>query len=294
MGLPKIIAIVGPTAAGKTRLAVLLAQMFDGELISVDSRQVYRGMDIGTAKALPAELEGVVQWGVDLVDPDREYSAAAFQTYAQEKIQKIVSRKKLPILVGGTGLWFQGVVDNFTFQGEPSREVRSSLSAKSLQELFLHYQALDPEGAKQIDKHSPNRLIRAIETALAGLPFSRRQGRGKPLYRVLSLGVAMDRAVLYDRINARVETMFAHGFLDEVVQLKEQYGCEAPGMTGIGYRQICHVLSQKMDLETAIDLIKRDSRHYAKRQMSWFRRDTRIQWIKTTQDAERLVKGFLS
>ena len=316
MRLPKIVCVVGATAAGKTSLGIEIAKVFDGEVISVDSRQVYRGMSIGTAKPEGVweedsieigsvdqlfgarkrfVVEGVVHWGIDLVDPDEEYSVSQFKDYAEEKIADIVARGKLPILVGGTGLWVQAVVENLDLASVPADpDLRAELDQKRLGDLFHEYKQLDPEGAESIDRKNKRRLVRALEvTKVTGVPFSQQRSRGERQYDVLQIGVKVDREALYERINHRVDVMIAQGLVDEVRGLKNQYGCEIPSMTGIGYRQLCGFLEGEEKLSDAIEELKRDTRHYAKRQLSWFRRDESIVWVEDQERALELVRQWM-
>lgn len=314
---PKILAIVGPTASGKTSLGIGIAKQFHGEIISVDSRQIYRGMNVGTAKPegewIETEIEkggsidqlfgarktflveSIPHWGIDLVDPDTSYSVAEFKAYAQTKIQEMVSRGHLPILVGGTGFWLKTIIDNLDLTQTPADlSLRAQLEARTLGDLFHEYKQLDPAGAELIDKQNKRRLVRALEvTKLTGKPFSEQQTAGESLYDVLQIGLSVPREVLNERIDTRVDEMIARGLIDEVRSLKDRYGCEVESMTGIGYRQICRFLSAEQKLSEAIDEVKNDTRHYAKRQMTWFKRDGRIVWIESGTLAEQLVKKFL-
>ncbi|MBI2473293.1 tRNA (adenosine(37)-N6)-dimethylallyltransferase MiaA [Candidatus Uhrbacteria bacterium] len=315
--LPKIIAIVGPTASGKTSLAIDIAKKFHGEIISVDSRQIYRGMNVGTAKPegewVETDIEkggsinqlfgarrtflveGIPHWGIDLVDPDTSYSVAEFKAYAQTKIQEMVSRGHLPILVGGTGFWLKTIIDNLDLtQTSADLSLRASLEARTIGDLFHEYKQLDPEGTEVIDKQNKRRLVRALEvTKLTGKPFSQQQTAGESLYDVLQIGLSVPREVLNERIDTRVDEMIARGLIDEVRRLKDRYGCEVESMTGIGYRQICRFLSGEQKLSEAIEEVKNDTRHYAKRQMTWFKRDGRIVWIEPGTSVEQIVEEFL-
>lgn len=314
---PKVIAIVGPTASGKTGLGIEIAKRWNGEVISVDSRQVYRGMDIGTAKPegtwIESEIEkggsidqlfgarktflvdGVPHWGIDLIDPDEPYSAADFKECATEKINDIVARGRLPILVGGTGFWLKTVIDNLDLTSTPGDPVlRAELETRTLGDLFHEYKQLDPEGAELIDKQNKRRVVRALEvTKLTGKPWSHQQTAGEQLYDMLQIGLSVPREELAMRIDARVEEMVANGLVDEVRRLRDTYGCEIESMTGIGYRQVCSFLSGSTKLSEAIEGVKRDTRAYAKRQMTWFRHDERIQWIKLGASVNALVEDFL-
>ncbi len=318
----KILAVVGPTASGKTDVGIALARAFDGEVIACDSRTIYRGMDIGTAKPpaddgcrdgsltrLPDEnesimslfaekprmIEGIPHWGFDLCNSDEIFTASQYQEYADKKIAEIVSRGRVPILVGGTGLYFSAVIDRPSFADvPPDPALRLELAEKTNEQLVEEIAERDPDAAETLDRKNRRRLERALEILRAtGKRLVESRSYGPQWYDALQLGIEVDREVLYERINARVDSMIAHGLVDEVRKLREQYGDDAPGMTGIGYRQICAFLRNDMSLKDAIFHIKTDSRHYAKRQLTWFLRDNRIQWFAKTGDMLKAAQGFL-
>jgi tRNA dimethylallyltransferase len=229
----------------------------------------------------PYSVEGIPHWGLDLVDPDEEFSVSQFKTYAKERIADMHRRGKLPIVVGGTGMWIWALVDNLTLTDTPPNpELRAKLEARSLDDLFSEYKQLDPDGAEVIDRDNKRRVVRALEVTLAtGKPFSAQMKKGKPLYEALQIGIEVSRDELFRRADDRVVEMVAHGLIDEVRSLKTKYGCEVNAMSGIGYRQICFFLDNKANLPAAIEDTKRATRAYAKRQLTWFRRDDRIIWI---------------
>lgn len=317
MGLPKIVCIVGSTASGKTDISLGLAKTHAGEVVVADSRQVYRYMDIGTAKPegewkeedihvggdirqlfgkrKSFFVEGVPHWGFDVVDPGEEYSVSEWKHYAKERISDISQRGHVPFVVGGTGLYIQALVDNMEFpEVAPNMELRATLEQKPTSVLYHEYKQLDPVGAQLIDKANPRRLIRAIEVSLAlGMPFSAAKKQGPPLYDVLQIGIQRTREELSVRIDERVEFMIAKGLVGEVRSLHETYGSAAVGMDGIGYKEICQFLEGTLSLKEAIAEIKTHTKQYAKRQMTWFGRDGRIHWVSSLEEAEAHVRAFL-
>lgn len=314
--MPKIIVIVGPTASGKSALGLEVAKRFGGEVLAADSRTVYRGMEIGTAKSAGDEasglrpqaagisalfpggksrvIQGVPHWGFDLANPDEPYSVADYKKYADGKIADILKRGKLPVVVGGTGLWVKAIVDNPTYaQTPPVYALRAQLDARGLGDLYAEYKRLDPEGAEVIDRDNKRRVVRALEVTLAtGKPFSQQLTKGDPKYDALQIGLEVGREELNRRIDERVEEMVAHGLVDEVRALKTKYGCDTEAMSGIGYRQICFFLDGKAPLAAAVEETKKATRAYAKRQMTWFKRDDRINWVKGNEEAMGLIEEW--
>jgi tRNA dimethylallyltransferase len=299
----KLIAICGPTSSGKSSLGIKLAKKIGAEIISVDSRQIYRGMDIVTGKEIgewdgereAMIVEGVVHFGLDIANPDEDFSAADFKGYAEKKSEEIAARGNVPMLVGGTGFWLQALIDNFDLtEANKDEELRAKLETMSLEELAEAYKELDPEGFETIDTKNKRRLIRAVEVCkLTGKPFSKQQTVSESNYDALQLCIDVPKDVLYERINSRIDVMVGMGLLDEVQSLYEQYGCEVPSMTGIGYRQVCKYIDGLTTFEDAIEEMKKDSRHYAKRQVTWWKRDKRIVWVRSLEEAGGYINKFL-
>jgi len=287
----KLLAIVGPTAVGKTALSIKLARRFDGEVVSADSRQIYRCMDIGTAKATPDERAAVPHHLIDVVDPNQELTLAQYRRLATEAIADIAARGRLPILVGGTGLYVRALLEGWTVpEVPPQPALRRSLEEWSLRDgaEALHQQlaVVDPEAAARIDARNVRRVIRALEVYQAtGQPISALQAKASPAYHSLTIGLTMPRQELYRRIDERVERMIAAGLVDEVRGLLERgYAPELPAMSGLGYRQIGQYLRGEVSLEEAIILIKRQTRRLVRQQYNWFRRDDpAIRWADVTQ-----------
>ncbi|HLD17493.1 MAG TPA: tRNA (adenosine(37)-N6)-dimethylallyltransferase MiaA [Patescibacteria group bacterium] len=288
----KILAVVGPTASGKTTLAIALAKRFNGEIIAADSRTVYRGMDIGTAKPKGTWkscliVEDIPHWGIDLVEPDEEFNVSHFQEYAKKKIHEITGRGRLPMLVGGTGLWVEAVVDALNLSNvPPDLTLRAEFETRSVNDLFTEYKHLDPEGALVIDDNNKRRLVRALEVCrITGRPFSSLRRKGDAPYNCFWLAPDISKEELDRRIDVRVDEMVAQGLVTEVRALYDRFGCDAVAMSGIGYRQICRFFEDKCTLAEAIGDIKKDTRQYAKRQLTWFRRNERIHWVKGKEEA---------
>jgi tRNA dimethylallyltransferase len=240
-------------------------------------------------------VENIPHWGINLVEPDAPYSVADFQTYARRIITEIFSRGHVPVLVGGTGLWLSAVIETYDLaHTAPDQEWRAAQAGKTAQELFEDYQKQDPEGAQKIDRFNARRLLRALEVIQqTGKSFFAQRQNREPLYDVLKIGLCPDRNTLYEWINTRVGFMMERGLVEEVRGLYHRYGCDLPSLSGIGYRQMCRFLQGEMTQEQAVEDIKKDTRHYAKRQWTWFKRDVGIHWIKTQEEAEELVLSFL-
>jgi len=284
--LNKLAAIVGPTAVGKTRIAIEVAKRLNAEIISCDSMQIYRGLDIGTAKATPEEQNGIVHHLIDVVDPDEDYSVARFQEQAKSIIQELNQKKRLPLLVGGTGLYYQALVDDYTFYPLEShqkirRQWNNLIKEKGLDYAYNYLQSIDPQYASTISLNDQKRIVRAIEVyQLTGQPFSALQTKSQHAYQLAVVGLYLEREQLYQRINLRVEQMLDSGLIKEVTLLRDKgYNLNHNSMQALGYKQVSSYLEGFLSEEEMIEEIKRETRRYAKRQLTWFRKDPRIHWI---------------
>jgi tRNA dimethylallyltransferase len=294
--VPALLVLAGPTASGKTRTGVALTQALDGEIVSVDARQVYRYMDIGTAKATPEEQVGARHHMIDVVGPDEPYSAGRYAREAAAAIRDVQRRGRLPILVGGSGFYLEALLDGFSPIPEIPSEVRSRLLKEARDDLPVLYQRLskvDPKIAQRLHPHDSQRVVRALEVfeatgeRLSDLQKRPREGRWEARW----FGLDMDRARLYGRIEARVDRMLEAGLVDEVESLRKRgYGPGLNALNTFGYREIFAVLDGDLDLETAVDQIKVGTRQYARRQLTWFRRESRLTWIDpTSEDAATAI-----
>lgn len=307
-GLPLLVVITGPTAAGKTEVGINVALACGGEIVSADSMMVYRGMDIGTAKPSVSEMLGVPHHLIDVVDPDEEFSVARYQQLAEERIAGILERNRLPLLVGGTGLYIRSVVEDYRFPVRADQQLRSRLQETAelygSARLHRHLAVVDPVTAQRLHPNDHRRIIRALEVYYqTGIPFSRHSGHrdgGTVKYRPLMFGLNMERARLYQRIEERVDAMVRAGLVEEVQALLEKgYGPELVAMKGLGYKEIADCLRGTSTLEETIHILKRNTRRFAKRQLTWFRGDKRIRWLDVNEyggpgGVTREIVGFLA
>ena len=298
--LPPLIVVLGPTASGKSALGIALAQCFQGEIVSADSRQVYRGLDIGTAKVTPEEQALVPHHLLDVADPHGIYTVSQFQQQAIAAINDILSRGRQPFLVGGSPHYIQAVVDHLDIPPVPPQsELRAQLEARPLSELLAQLQALDPESAATIDSNNPRRVIRALEVCLVtGRPFSQQRAVKAPLYRSLLLGPEWPRDVLYRRIDVRVDERMRQGMVQEVRDLLEQgLRHERLESLGLEYRYISRMLRGEFaSEEEMVQRLKYAIHDFTRRQLTWFRHDNRIVGVENgnVAKAEALVSEFLA
>lgn len=278
---PRIIVIVGPTASGKSDLAVKKAIELTAELVSADSRQVYRQMDVVTAKLTPPE--GIKQWLVDVVEPDESFTLADYQRLAFEAIDDILLRDKLPILVGGTAMYVDAVIENWVLPKSAEKErmeVQQIIENEGLESAVRLLQQKDPATANTIDLENPRRVSRALEYVLAtGESFVHAQDKASPKYEVEKIGIEVEPAVLKKRMRKRVEWMFENGAVEETKKLLEKYSLDLPSMSGIGYNEIKQYIDGELTKEQAIEKITTATYQYSRRQMTWWKRDKSIRWI---------------
>lgn len=296
-----VLCIVGPTAVGKTKMSIELAKQLNGEIISGDSMQIYRGMDIGTAKATMDERQGIPHHLIDEKNPDEPYSVAAFQQTVRAKMEEIKSRGKLPIIVGGTGLYIKSVLYDYEFAGESeSKEIdEAKYGHLSNEELHAKLAAVDEAGAKDIHPNNRKRVIRALEIyETSGVKKSEmiEKQEHKMIYDACLIGLTDDRNVLYDRINKRVDTMYETGLVEEVKALfDEGIPDESQSIRAIGYKELYDYFKGFISLEESKELIKRNSRRYAKRQYTWFNNQMDVTWFKVdVQHFDKTVQEVLT
>ncbi len=293
--LGRLLAIAGPTAVGKSAVAVALAQRLQGEIISADSVQVYRGLDIGSAKPTPAERQGVSHHLIDICDPDERYSVARFQADCDAAVAAVRRRGHLPILVGGTGLYMRAALRAYAFtREEHDPALRAALQAEAQAEgtaaLHARLARHDPAAAQKIHPNDERRILRALEVlAQTGRPISESQvqHQAPPRYDYLLVALTRERAALYADIEARVEAMLDAGWEDEVRGLLARFPPDAPGLAALGYAELIAYLQGRLPRAEAVGLIKRNTRRFAKRQLTWLRAEPRIRWVEAGKASGR-------
>ncbi|WHY59324.1 tRNA (adenosine(37)-N6)-dimethylallyltransferase MiaA [Peribacillus simplex] len=291
----KLLVIIGPTAVGKTKMSIEMAKLFNGEIISGDSMQVYKGMDIGTAKIKREETEGIPHYLLDIKDPDEPFSAAEFQERANACIEEIQSRGKLPIIVGGTGLYIQSVIYDYQFSEAPSDPVYREGLEKQVRELgidpiFEQLRSVDPESANRIHPNNVRRVIRALEIFHCTGKTMSEQLNEQPTelkYDTCIIGLTMEREKLYQRIDQRVDGMVEEGLIQEVESFYEKGLRDCQSIQAIGYKEIYDFFDGRASLDEALETLKQNSRRYAKRQLTWFRNKMDVIWFDMTD-----LEGF--
>ncbi len=305
---PKIVVIAGPTASGKTSMALDLAKKHNGEIISSDSQQVYKYFNIGTGKEGNLKLNkdilkiyrnssGVRQYLLDFLDPDQKFSVAEYQKLCYQKIEQIVKSGKVPFIVGGTGLYIDAVCEGYIFSqiSEKPKITREELEKKDLSDLLIKLRKLDPKSFDKIDIKNKRRVIRALELTInTGKPFSEQQKIKKPPYHFLKLSIDLSTEKLKARIDRRVDNMINSGLVMEVRDLLKKYPKESTPFNGIGYKEIIRYLQGKYDIKEVAEEIKISTWQYATRQMTWFRKSSKIRWIQEMVQADKLIKDFLT
>ena len=297
MSKQKLIVILGPTASGKTDLSLKLAKRFNGEIISADSRQIYKGMDIGTGKITKKEMKGIPHYLLDVASPKRKFSVTQYQKLALEAIDKILKKKRNSFLVGGSPFYIYSVVEGWIFPKlKPDWELRKKLEKKSSQELFDILKKKDPRRAKKIEKKNKRRLIRAIEIIekLGKVPLLRKNTQ----FEYLLIGIKKPKEELEDLIRKRLLKRFKQGMINEVKRLrKNNISWKRLENFGLEYRWIAKYLQNKINYQEMVEKLQKDTEHFAKRQMTWFKKDKRIKWIPFTHDSykwsEKLIRDFL-
>lgn len=300
---PKVVVIVGPTASGKTALSVELAKKIDGEIISSDSMQIYKDMDIGTAKVTKEEMQGIKHYLVDFVSPDTRYTVSDFKRDSESAIKEIIAKGKTPIVVGGTGLYVNSLIYGIEYQDMNfDEQYRNELmqiaeTEQGLKSLYEQAKKIDPEAIEKISQNDKKRIVRILE-------IYKTTGKTKTEQEILSrqkdvdydfkvFGITMERSLLYDRINHRVDIMIEQGLENEVRNLISKYSEFPTAMQGLGYKEVVEYFEGKISYEEMIEKIKQESRRYAKRQLTWFRKNKETIWLDATEGMDKNINTIL-
>ena len=299
----KVIVICGPTASGKTALSIELAKKINGEIVSADSMQIYKDMDIGTAKPTIEEMQGIEHYLIDFVPPDDRYSVADYKIDAKKAIKKILEKGKTPIIVGGTGLYVDSLIyeieyPNIEFDENYRKELEEQVEKQGLDKLYEQAKIIDPQAIEKISKNDKKRILRVLEIYHATGKTKTEQeveSRKKEVeydYKVFALN--WDREKLYERINKRVDIMIEQGLIEEVKQISKKYNKFPTAMQGLGYKEVVEYLEGNCTKEEMIEKIKKETRHYAKRQLTWFRKNSQTIWLNGQDDIQKNIDNILS
>lgn len=298
-----LIIITGPTAVGKTELSIQLAKQINGEIISADSMQVYRHMDIGTAKIKKEDMQGINHYLIDILEPDEEFNVVLFQTLAKKAMEEIYQKGKIPIIVGGTGFYIQSVLYDIDFtENEKDDSYRKELEsiAKEKGSCYLHKELslVDPASAEKIHANNIKRVIRALEfyhqTGKKISEHNEKEKQKESPYNFAYFVLTNERKILYERIDKRVDNMVKHGLIQEVTSLYEKgYNKNLLSMQGLGYKEVLDYLDGACTLDEAVYILKRDTRHFAKRQITWFKREKEVIWVDKREKSEEEILLFL-
>ena len=303
MNKPKVIIICGPTASGKTALSIELAKTINGEIVSCDSMQIYKDMDIGTAKPTAEEMQGIKHYLLDFIEPDKRYSVAEFKKDAEKAIEQILAKGKIPIVVGGTGLYVDSLIYGIEYQDIPlDEEYRNKLeqiaNEKGLEVLYEKAKQIDEQAMKKISPNDKKRIMRVLEIYKATGKNKTEQEmesrKNEVKYDFEVFAINMDREVLYDRINKRVDIMIEQGLIEEVKNIIQKYSEFPTAMQGLGYKEVVEYLNGNCSKEEMIEKIKMETRRYAKRQLTWFRKNKQTIWINGLNSKESNVQFIVN
>lgn len=299
---PKVIVICGPTASGKTSLSIEVAKKIDGEIISCDSMQIYKDMNIGTAKPTVEEMQGIPHYMLDFVLPSERYSVADFKEAATDRIEDILKREKVPIIVGGTGLYVDALTKNITYPEieidlEYRKQLEELIKENGLESLYEEAKKIDEKAMQTISKNDKKRIMRVLEiyhqTGKTKTQLESESRLTPPPYEYIVFAINMEREKLYERINKRVDIMIDQGLIEEVEALTKKYEEFSTAMQGLGYKEVVSYLKKEITKEEMIEKLKMETRRYAKRQLTWFRKDENIKWIDGLAPLEQNIQCIL-
>lgn len=297
-----VIVIGGPTASGKTGLSIELAKKINGQIVSADSMQIYKGMDIGTAKVTKEEMQGIKHYMIDIISPNKRYSVADFKLNAENAIEEILDNGCIPIIVGGTGLYINSLIYNINYpQLEFDKEYREYLENQAkntgLENLYEQAKKIDEEACRKISPNDKKRILRILEiynqTGKTKTELEKSSRTNPPKYNYKIFGINYERSKLYDRINYRVEKMFEEGLLEEVEEIKNKYKEFPTAMQGLGYKEVVDYLEKRCSYEEMVEKIKQETRRYAKRQVTWFKGIKELIWLDATRGNEKNIEIIL-